>query len=184
MLDNGKIKNLSTLAFCVFAKRVYVAWSTGETIAPIEENKLESVLFDTLSPLLHTQKFDRIIIPAGPAPFTQLRILRAVQLGLSTGLNCEPVMVTIFDVLFRSANLETGTCLLETKRGDYFFQTRLDGVAVDEGITQNPLHFSPPIISDAPQRSTVEITRNLARTMVEKNLTPCTELIYSITLPY
>lgn len=175
-------KALPRLAFCVFAKQLHVAWDTGGVIVPLENNRVETVLFDIISPLVQKQKFDTIIIPAGPAPFTQLRILRATQLGLSTGLRCHASMVNMFDVLFSAATIETGACLLETRRGDYFFQTRQNGKISDTGISSGTTES--PIISDNPALSTIVISQNLAENMCQHDFEPCADLIYGITLPY
>lgn len=223
MLDKNKI---SRLAFCVFAKQLHVAWSGGDVILPIENNRVETVLFDVLT-TLHLSSINEIIIPAGPAPFTQLRILRSTQLGLATGLGCVAPMVNIFDVLFANVGIDTGTCLLETRRGDYFLQTRIEGKITDEGVfpdvtdscaqqlesvragtQKKSVFFLDPdsnnpymlrirgcndredrtepytIISDDPKLSTIEITRNLAKTMLENDLRVCEELIYGVKLPY
>lgn len=177
MLDKNK-----AVAFCVFAKKLYVAWGGGAAILPIENNRLETVLFDALSSLQLSAVRD-IIISAGPAPFTQLRILRATQLGLATGLRCAAPLVNMFDVLFFAAGIKTGSCLLETRRGDYFLQTRVDGKIVDEGVS-NGIILGNEIISDDPKLSTVEITQNLAKIMLENNLKSCEELIYGLQLPY
>ena len=220
------------LAFCVFAKHLHVAWDSGDIVLPLENNRVETVLFDMLS-TLKINNISGIIIPAGPAPFTQLRILRATQLGLATGLKCTALMVNMFDVLFTATDLQTGSCFLETRRGDYFFQTRKDGKIVDEGIStdvilgkvrqhrdRGPISYpvtgsssSNPedhnlniingssiavlthlaeddrssystIISDNPSLATIQITKNLAKTMLENNFTLCLDLIYGITLPY
>lgn len=174
---------MSRLAFCIFAKQLHMAWDTQDIIVPLENNRIETVLFDTLSTSIQGKNFESIITSAGPAPFTQLRILRATQLGLSTGLRCDAPMVNMFDILFSAADMKTGSCLLETKRGDYFFQTRLDGTILDTGVTKTTLE-DQPIISDDPQLSTVEISQNLAKTMLENDFALCADLIYGIELPY
>jgi tRNA A37 threonylcarbamoyladenosine modification protein TsaB len=172
------------LAFCVFAKHVHVAWDNDGVIVPIEASRLETILFDVLS-MIKMNNVSSVVIPAGPAPFTQLRILRATQLGLATGLRCAAPMVSMFDVLFAAADLKTGSCLLETRRGDYFSQTRKAGQVMEEGVTVFPdVTDSCATISDDSQLSTVEITQNLAKTMLERDLTLCVNLIYGITPAY
>lgn len=192
---------MSRLAFCVFSKQLHVAWETGDLVVPLEESRLETILFDTLDPLIQKQKFKSVIIPAGPAPFTQLRILRATQLGLATGLRCTASMINMFDVLFTALSIKTGACLLETRRGDHFFQTRKDGQIMERGVTvfdsctqhlesvsagtQKNSAKDHTIISDDPKLATITITtQNLAKTMLENNFTLHTDLIYGITLPY
>jgi tRNA A37 threonylcarbamoyladenosine modification protein TsaB len=186
---------MSRLAFCVFAKQLHVAWSGGDVILPIGDNRLETILFDVLS-TLKMNSVNNITIPAGPAPFTQLRILRATQLGLATGFKCDASLVNMFDVLFTGAKVPTGSCFLETRRGDYFFQTRVDGKVTGEGIkafdkNKDSLDCHPreseddnPIISDDPLLSTIQVNQNLAKTMLENDFEVSTELIYGIVLPY
>lgn len=185
------------LAFCVFAKQLHAAWNDDGVIIPIGNNRVETVLFDVLSVVfgknacqsisavkVHDQGLSNcIIIPAGPAPFTQLRILRATQLGLASGLKRTALMVNMFDVLFSVADIKTGSCLLETRRGDYFSQTRQDGAITDERIVET-ISKDRPVISDDPKLSTFEITQNLAKTMLTNNFYPCENLIYGIELPY
>ena len=167
-------------------------------IIPLDNHKLETVLFDALSGIINKNvSINNIIIPAGPAPFTQLRVLRAIQLGLCTGLGCEALMVNMFDILFSATEVLTGSCLLETRRGDYFFQTRQDGIITDDGLTKVGIpgftdsndredkgETLPIIISDNPELSTIKVTENLAHAMLEKDLPLCSDLIYGITLPY
>jgi len=176
--------NTPHLAFCVFNKELHLAFNDDCIIVSLDNNRLETVLFDALSDILKNAKnIQCITIPAGPAPFTQLRILRAIQLGLATGFQCETKLVNMFDILFSASDMDTGSCFLETRRGDYFFQTRLARKITDEGLTNNP-DFDGPTISDDPKLSTVEITRNLAKTIRENNFTSHANLIYGITLPY
>ncbi len=181
------------LAFCVFKNQIHIAYQLENDlqsqILHCGDQKLEAALFDLLSSIVKRIKFNRIITTAGPAPFTQLRILRSVQLGLATGFQCTAPMINTFDVLFAAykpkEKTNTTRCLLETRRGDYFYQTRQNGEIIAEGTTLLQQHTdNEAIISDDDKISNVSIDQNLAYIMLNNNFKEQDQLLYGINLPY
>lgn len=178
------------LAFCVFAGRLHMAWylddQLSEIIVEIGFEKLEAVLFKTLEEQVPPNTiFQSIIIPAGPAPFTQLRILRSIQLGLATGYQSETKMVSMFDLVFTALNIKTGICLLDTRRGDCFFQQRAYGHVLETGVkdpNQYIANTNDVIISDNPTLPQIPVTKNLATTMLTHDLSIVNDLIYGINI--
>ncbi|USO02486.1 MAG: hypothetical protein H6850_00605 [Alphaproteobacteria bacterium] len=150
-----------TLAFCIFRNKLYVATSTQSYAVELDNEQ-------DVYKHLPAEKYDGVVTPGGPYPFTRMRIFISTAYGYAQGYGIPCHLIKRFDFLgFVFPNYFLA---LETRRGDFFTYHQDLGEAImsEQDVRKYAEKYKETFASDADifQDMSGQVTFNLAEKLL------------------